>query len=102
MSNYDDDIDDLDSDEEDFQDRFSDRGHVVDVDDDDDASDDENDNGSVQGADSAVPGRGSPTAELERMLEEMDDDDPRRRSIEKEFKRVMEESIGQFGIGVFG
>jgi len=95
VSNYDDDIDDLDS-EEDDQDGFFDRGEDVN---DDDADDD---NDSVQATDLALSGRGSPKAELERMLEEMDDDDPRRRSIEREFERVMEESIGRFGVGVFG
>jgi len=36
------------------------------------------------------------------MLEDMDEDDPKRNSIEREFNKVMDENIGQFGIGVFG
>lgn len=101
MSNFDDD-DDLDLDSDEDEDRFDDRGDsdIELDDDDDDASGDEDDFGERTGP--AVSGRGSPKAELERILEQMDEDDPRRRSIEREFERVMEESVGRFGIGVFG
>ena len=33
------------------------------------------------------------------MLEELDEDDPRRKSIEREFGVRLEENVGRFGVG---